>query len=64
MPVRNFLIGLFEAGRPILNLGHTTFWWKPMGKDMKEESFTFCLLAFTPAGKLIYPPAEAALHWC
>ena len=28
MPVRVFLIVVFEVGRPTLTLGHT-FWWRP-----------------------------------
>jgi hypothetical protein len=38
-----FFIGLFEAGRSTLK------------SDMEDGNFNFCLLAFTLAGKFIYP---------
>jgi hypothetical protein len=32
-------------------------------KDWEERGFVFCLLVLILVGKLIYPAAEAILHW-
>lgn len=48
MPVWDFLHRLFEAGRV------TSVWVATQVKGQGTQRLTFCLLAFTLAGELIY----------
>lgn len=61
-PVMDFLDWILRAGKT-LNLGHTFYGGNPHRHTGKKDAFVFCLFAFIPSVKFIYPVANVFLSW-